>query len=105
VVLGEAALFESTGFTIALRQFRRLAGATPFWEFAHRSKDPTTYTVLAEDSAALVGLAIAAVGIPLSHLRSVPGVGHAALDERRGSLAPTLRPADACSCAPGSCAS
>ena len=66
-MLGAAAVFEGISFVIALRQFRRLARGTPFWEFAHRSKDPTTYTVLAEASAALVGLAIAAVGIALSH--------------------------------------
>ena len=67
VVLGAAAFFEGISFAIALRQFKRLAGNTPFWEFVRRSKDPTTYTVLAEDGAALVGLAIASVGIALSH--------------------------------------
>jgi cation diffusion facilitator family transporter len=67
IVLGAAAIFEGISFAIALRQFKRLAGGVPFWEFAHHSKDPTTYTVLAEDSAALVGLLIAASGIALSH--------------------------------------
>ncbi len=67
IVLAAAAVFESISFAIALRQFRRQAGATPFWEAVRRSKDPTTYTVLAEDAAALAGLAIAAVGIMLSH--------------------------------------
>jgi cation diffusion facilitator family transporter len=71
-VLGVAALFESISFTIALRQFLRQAGTLPFWEAIHRSKDPTTYTVLAEDSAALVGLAIAALGIWLSHRLDMP---------------------------------
>lgn len=74
VVLGAAAVFESISFVIALRQFQRLAGATPFWEFVRRSKDPTTYTVLAEDSAALVGLAIAAMGIGLSHRLEMPAL-------------------------------
>jgi divalent metal cation (Fe/Co/Zn/Cd) transporter len=78
VVLGVAALFEGISFGIALRQFRRLAGAEPFWEAISRSKDPTTYTVLAEDSAALVGLAIAAVGIWLSHRFDIPELDGAA---------------------------
>jgi hypothetical protein len=52
-VLGAAAFFEGISFAIAFRQFKRLAGSTPFWEFLRRSKDPTTYTVLAEDAAAL----------------------------------------------------
>jgi cation diffusion facilitator family transporter len=78
VVLGVAALFEGISFTIALHQFLKLAGAEPFWEAIHRSKDPTTYTVLAEDSAALVGLAVAAAGIWLSHRYDMPVLDGAA---------------------------
>jgi cation diffusion facilitator family transporter len=71
-VLGAAALFEGTSFSIALRQFLAEAGDRPFWEALHQSKDPTTYTVLAEDSAALVGLVIAALGIAFSHWLGMP---------------------------------
>lgn len=78
VVLGVAAVFEGLSFTIALRQFLKQAGDTPFWESIHRSKDPTTYTVLAEDAAALVGLAIAALGIGLSHRFDMPALDGAA---------------------------
>jgi cation diffusion facilitator family transporter len=78
VVLGAAALFEGISFAVALKQFKRLAGDTPFWRFVRQSKDPTTYTVLAEDSAALVGLAIAAVGIALSHGLQMPALDGAA---------------------------
>ena len=78
VVLGAAAFFEGISFAIAFRQFKRLAGSTPFWEFVRRSKDPTTYTVLAEDAAALVGLAIAAVGIALSHWLQLSALDDAA---------------------------
>jgi cation diffusion facilitator family transporter len=67
VVLGVAAVFEASSLAIALRQFLKQAGDTPFWEALHRSKDPTSYTVLAEDAAALVGLLVAAVGITLSY--------------------------------------
>jgi cation diffusion facilitator family transporter len=78
VVLGAAALFEGISFAIALRQFLRQAGDTPFWVAIHRSKDPTTTTVLAEDAAALVGLAIAAVGIALSQRLEMPALDGAA---------------------------
>ena len=78
VVLGVAAVFETISFAIALRQFRRLAGGMPLREFVRRSRDPTTYTVLAEDSAALVGLAIAASGIALSHALQMPALDGAA---------------------------
>jgi len=72
VVLGIAFVFEGSSFAIALREFLKQARATPFWEALHRSKDPTTYTVLAEDAAALVGLVIAAVGIWSSHRFDMP---------------------------------
>jgi cation diffusion facilitator family transporter len=78
VVLGLAAVFESISFAIALRQFLQQAGGAPFWDAIHRSKDPTTYTVLAEDAAALVGLAIAALGIWLSHHFDMPMLDGAA---------------------------
>ena len=78
VVLGAAAVFEGSSFAIALRQFLREAGDTPFWEALHRSKDPTTYTVLAEDAAALVGLLVAALGIALSHRFDKPELDGAA---------------------------
>ena len=54
VVLAAAAVFEGISFGIALKAFLadRLPG--PFWKSLFAGKDPTTYTVLAEDSAALL---------------------------------------------------
>ena len=78
VVLGAATVFEGASFAIALRQFLKQAGDTPFWEALHRSKDPTNYTVLAEDAAALVGLGVAAIGIALSHALQMPELDGAA---------------------------
>ncbi|MES2533698.1 MAG: cation diffusion facilitator family transporter [Pseudomonadota bacterium] len=72
VVLAAAMVFEGASFTIALRQFLKQAGKTPFWKALHTSKDPTNYTVLAEDSAALAGLVVAAIGIWLSHWLDIP---------------------------------
>jgi cation diffusion facilitator family transporter len=74
VVLAAAALFEGASFFIALKQFRAQARGMPFWQALDRSKDPTTYTVLAEDSAALVGLAVAALGIYFSHSLDMPAL-------------------------------
>jgi cation diffusion facilitator family transporter len=67
VVLGAAAVFEGASFAIALRAFRREAAGRPLWAALRSSKDPTTYTVLAEDGAALAGLAVAALGVYASH--------------------------------------
>jgi cation diffusion facilitator family transporter len=72
VVLAAAAVFEGISFTLAWRQFARQRGDTPLWQALHVSKDPTTYTVLAEDFAALIGLAIAAAGVYLSHRLQMP---------------------------------
>ena len=65
VVLGVAAVFEGSSFAVAFRQFLKETGNTPFWEALHRSKDPTTYMVLAEDAAALIGLLLAGVAVAL----------------------------------------
>jgi len=74
LVLGAAAMFEGMSFTIAMRQFRRENGDRPFWRALRGSKDPTTFTVLAEDSAALLGLLIAAIGIYTSHRLGMPRI-------------------------------
>ena len=78
IVLGAAMLFEGISFGIALKQFRGESRGRPFWNALHSSKDPTTYTVLAEDSAALVGLLVAAIGIFLSHELNIPELDGAA---------------------------
>lgn len=78
VVLAAAAVFESASLGIALRQFIRQTAGRPFWRALLRSKDPSSYTVLAEDSAALAGLIVAAAGIYLSHHFGMPELDGAA---------------------------
>lgn len=78
MVLGCSALFEGASFAVAWRQFGKQKGDTPLWQALHESKDPSNYTVLAEDFAALVGLAIAAVGVFLSHALDRPELDGAA---------------------------
>ena len=78
VTLAAAALFEGASFGVALRQFLQAADGKPIWEAFRRSKNPTTYTVLAEDLAALIGLALAAAGIGLSHRLDMPVLDGAA---------------------------
>ena len=71
-ILGAAALFEGASLAVALRQFKRSIGAEPFWRALRTSKDPTLYTVIAEDSAALAGLVAAAIGVWGSHALRMP---------------------------------
>jgi cation diffusion facilitator family transporter len=74
VVLGCAAVFEGISLAIGLRQFRRERGGRPFWEAMRTSKDPATYTVVAEDAAALAGLGIAGAGVFLSVRLQMPAM-------------------------------
>jgi len=62
VVLGLALVFEGASWRVALREFRREKGSRTFLAAARESKDPTTFMVLFEDSAALLGLFIALAG-------------------------------------------
>ena len=78
IVLGAAALFEGGSFAVALRQFLGTKRDISLWRALETSKDPTTFTVLAEDAAALAGLAIAAIGVYLSHRLDLPVIDGAA---------------------------
>ena len=71
-VLGLSAIFEGISWTVAVRQFRKAKGELGFIAAARRSKDPTTFTVLLEDSAALVGIAVAAIGIFAAQRLAIP---------------------------------
>src|SRR2546421_1335426 len=64
LVLALAFVFEGGSWLVAFRQFRRMEapGEQGLYESFRRSKDPPTFMVLFEDSAALVGILIAAVG-------------------------------------------
>lgn len=67
VVLSIAALFEAVTWTIAFREFRKVKGPSSWWSAMRASKDPMSFTVLVEDTAAIAGLAIALLGIALAH--------------------------------------
>jgi cation diffusion facilitator family transporter len=74
VVLGLAFVFEGASWLVARRSFQKIRGSRPVWEAIERSKDPTTFMVLLEDSAALIGVAIAAAGIALAHRYDAPAI-------------------------------
>lgn len=72
IVLGVAVLFEGYSWTVALKAFLPYKGNQSFWQAIRTSKDPTTFTVLFEDSAALLGLVVAFVGVFFGHLLNNP---------------------------------
>ncbi len=72
VVLSLAIVFEGVVWWIAWKEFKKLRGDASNWSYIRGSKDPTTFAVLFEDSAALAGLVVALVGIYLSHRFNMP---------------------------------
>lgn len=72
--LGAAAVFEGISAAVAYRQFRKSAGEHSLWKAVLRSKDPSVFTVLFEDSAALAGIAFAFGGIVASRMFGVPAL-------------------------------
>ncbi len=65
-VLGIAFIFESCSWIIAAREFAKKKKVRSYLAAFHASKDPSVYTVLAEDTAALAGLIIAGLGTAVS---------------------------------------
>lgn len=79
VVLGVAFLFEGYSWNVSRRALnsRRRPGAT-LWQTVKASKDASTFTVFIEDTAALLGIVVAAGGIFLGHLFDNPYIDPAA---------------------------
>ncbi len=67
-VLGIAALFESYSWRVSHAELARRRGpGDSLWQTVHKSKDAAVFTVFLEDSASLIGIVIAALGVGLSH--------------------------------------
>ncbi|HZS09985.1 MAG TPA: cation diffusion facilitator family transporter [Blastocatellia bacterium] len=66
IVLGCGMVFEGISFTIAFREFLAVKGGKGILETIRASKDPTIYAVVFEDTAALLGLGVAIIGIFLT---------------------------------------
>ncbi len=72
IVLALSLVFEGITWLVALRAFRDGKGKRRWLDAIKSSKDPTVFTVLFEDTAALVGLLIAASGITAGQVFSLP---------------------------------
>jgi len=72
IVLGIALVFDGISFITAIKEFKRQRGDTPFWKAVHDSKDPSTFVVLFEDAADVIGILIAFTGILLGQLLQNP---------------------------------
>ena len=72
IILGLAIVFECGSWWVAYREFRTSKGDMNFLEATRRSKDPALFTVLFEDTAALLGLIVALIGISLAQVLDIP---------------------------------
>ncbi|MEO8795061.1 MAG: cation diffusion facilitator family transporter [Daejeonella sp.] len=67
IVLGFAFLFEGSALLFALKNFKKQKGNNTYWKAIKLSKDPGSFAVILEDSAALIGLLVAFAGLFFSH--------------------------------------
>lgn len=72
IVLGLAMIFEGAAWWVAYKEFNRIRGTRSWFRAVVEVKDPSILTVLMEDSAAMLGLFIAFVGIYLSDALDMP---------------------------------
>jgi cation diffusion facilitator family transporter len=72
LVLAVAFVFESVPWYIALRHVRAEKGRRSYLRAVIESKDPTAFTVLFEDTAALIGIVIAFAGIFAARALDMP---------------------------------
>jgi cation diffusion facilitator family transporter len=72
IVLACSALFEGATWVIALHEFGKAKGDVGYFEAVRRSKDPPSFIVLFEDTAALLGLGIAFLGTLAAEWLTMP---------------------------------
>ncbi|MEO0646492.1 MAG: cation diffusion facilitator family transporter, partial [Cyanobacteria bacterium J06650_10] len=73
-VLIAAAVFEGAALTVSIREFKKQQ-ETPemgLWRAISKSKDPSAFIVIVEDTAALIGLGMAFTGVWLSEYTENP---------------------------------
>ncbi|MEM9721468.1 MAG: cation diffusion facilitator family transporter [Bacteroidota bacterium] len=72
IVLFLAILFEGAALALALKSFNKVRKGKPFWNAIKTSKDPASFAVILEDSAALLGLLVALLGVFLTQYTGDP---------------------------------
>jgi cation diffusion facilitator family transporter len=72
IVLGLAMLFEAVALWVAFREFNANRGSQSIIRAITRGKDPTLFVVVFEDSAAMLGLIIALLGLFIYQITGNP---------------------------------
>ncbi|MDF0530373.1 cation diffusion facilitator family transporter [Tsukamurella sp. 8F] len=92
ILLGAMCL-EGYSFLTAMRESRSLKGDVSWWRFIRRSRNPELPVVLLEDTGALIGLALALLGVGLAWGLDMPvfdGIGTLAIGILLGVIAIVL---------------
>lgn len=71
IVLGLAMVFEAFAWYFAWKEFEKNREGRSYFRTVREEKDPTTFVVLFEDSAAMLGLVVAFIGIWLAQVTGI----------------------------------
>lgn len=74
IVLGFSTIFTAISWIIAFKEFNKnnTEGNESVWQAVRKSKDPGIFAILFEDTADLLGLLVAFIGVLLGHLLHNP---------------------------------
>jgi len=72
VVLIISIVFEGSSLFIAFKEFNKQHKEETMWSAIHRSKDPTSFTILFEDGAAVIGLLVVLAAVYFGHRYQLP---------------------------------
>ncbi|HPF46876.1 MAG: cation transporter [Alphaproteobacteria bacterium] len=72
IVLGVALLFEAYPWKMAYDEFNLRRGKLNFFEAVQKSKDPSLFAILFEDTAAMLGLFAALIGLFIGDFFNIP---------------------------------
>jgi divalent metal cation (Fe/Co/Zn/Cd) transporter len=73
-VLGFSLIFDGGSFLIAIKEFNKARGELSFWKAIIQSKDPSSFLVLFEDGAAVLGLFIVFILMVLNDACNMPAL-------------------------------
>ena len=72
IVLAFAMVFEGGAWYFAFKEFGRVKGTRGYIDAVQQGKDPSFFVVLFEDSAAMLGLMVAFLGVWLGDVTGIP---------------------------------
>ena len=73
-VLGFSLIFDGGSFLIAVKEFNKARGDLSFWKAIIQSKDPSSFLVLFEDGAAVLGLFIVFILMVINDAYNMPAL-------------------------------